>query len=129
MPVRAAAAVQARSRSFDEHSEVELTDSNRRTIEIDLLFIADGRIIIGEAKTNDRLEKTERKEIRRIQSMREIAQRITADHIIFASSVEFRDATKKLINDELANSEIRWEFLEHLAPASLAPIDATTLNQ
>jgi hypothetical protein len=55
VPVAALVKIRNGSKSFLDLPEVEITDGAGSTIEVDLLAIVDGRIILGEAKTSDRL--------------------------------------------------------------------------
>ncbi|MTA15512.1 MAG: hypothetical protein F2534_23240 [Actinobacteria bacterium] len=115
VPVLASSAIKTRSRSFDDVSEVEVLNDGGDKQELDLLILADGRIIIGEAKVADRLGGTSREENRAIERLLSIAKRITADHVIFASAIEFRSATRSRIAATMNNAAVTWELLENLA--------------
>src|SRR5207302_5166441 len=100
VPVRALALLQAGTKSFAEMPEVELTNSSDEQIEIDLLAIADGGILIGEAKTGDRLRKTKAAELDWHQ-FGSVAREATVDQVVFATgSAMWRPETSLRIRRE-----------------------------
>jgi len=86
VPVRALTALQREAKSFAETPEVELVDAGGDQLEIDLLAIADGRIVIGEAKTGNALQPKARAEIAWLERFARIAGAITADEVVFATA-------------------------------------------
>lgn len=120
VPARAAALIAGRSRSFGERSETEVVTPNGK-IEVDLLIIADGKIIIGEAKVGDRLGKSAAEEKKLLRRMKAVAEAITADQVVLASSTSFREATKSQVASFFADAPFSVEIVEHLTPATGDP--------
>lgn len=86
VPILALAALAKSARSFLSMPEAIVHRHGADDVEIDLWAIVDGRIVIGEAKRSDRLEKTEKAERRRAIDLREIAYFLTADEIVMATT-------------------------------------------
>lgn len=86
VPVRALKQLSDESKSsFAEAPEIEIADTTERT-EIDLLVIADGRILLGEAKRSNELGKSARDEVRWLERFRRAAVAATADDVVFATA-------------------------------------------
>ena len=82
----------------------------RGDIEIDLWAIADGQILIGEAKIQDRLENTAHLETSRCNAFNRLALDLTADQFVMATArnawrTETRDVAERIIG---ARTPIRW---------------------
>lgn len=85
-------------------------------MEVDLWAIADGQIIIGEAKKNDRLESTAARERARCTALRALAQAMTADKFVMAtSSPQWCDRTRQNVTALIhPTTPVHW--LEGLGP-------------
>jgi len=106
VPVRALASLQRDARSFAETPEVELVDVSGAKIEIDLLAIADGRIIVGEAKTGDKLQDTAKAESAWLGRIERLASAVVADEVIFATAAPaWRPPTLARINLAFRDAE------------------------
>jgi hypothetical protein len=104
VPTRALARLQKESKSFAETPEVELVDGNGVRFEIDLLAIADGRIVIGEAKTGNAIQPTAQAERAWLAHVARLAMAIAADEVVFATaSPTWRPATAARILQAFKN--------------------------
>ena len=85
----------------------------REDLEVDLWTIADGRIIIGEAKKkSDRLEATAARE--RARCTTRIGPSMTADHFVMAtSSPQWCDRTRQNVT-KIINPTVPVRWLERL---------------
>lgn len=114
VPVRAANLIRSRSRSFAERSETEVTDAHGHKIELDLLIVADGAVIIGEAKVGTRLDKTSALEAERSKRLRQVAEACSADVAVFGSASRWAETTRATISEAFVGSRVEVEFLEDL---------------
>ncbi len=72
--------------SFATDFEVLKNHAARNPPEIDFAVVADGRLILGEAKKNDRLADKRREEERKLGRLREVSRDLTADDVCLATS-------------------------------------------
>jgi hypothetical protein len=86
VPVLALAALAQGTQSFLYMNEAVVRVPERNDLEVDLWAIADGQILIGEAKKSDRLETTARNEKARCTALYALARAVTADHVVMATS-------------------------------------------
>lgn len=104
VPVRVLAKLLAEARSFAETPEMEVTDPEGRKIELDLLAIADGRIVLGEAKTGDRLKATAASERDWLNRFARVARDICADEVVFGTAADaWQSATAGRIESAFRN--------------------------
>lgn len=73
-------------RSFIYMPETLVRIPDREQIELDIWAIADGQIIVDEAKTTDRLEKTRKAEIARCEALSRLCDDLTADRFVMATA-------------------------------------------
>jgi hypothetical protein len=96
------------TRSFLFAPEMDIYRGEALIAEIDLLAFVEGRILIGEAKTGDRLEDNEQKERAVIQRLKRIADTMTAHEVVFATtSPAWNSTTWRLIREEFRPSQRR----------------------
>src|ERR1700694_3800086 len=67
--------------------EMDVFRGDDLVAEIDLLVIADGRVIVGEAKTTDGLEATTKKEREKLGRLATVAEAVTADEVVLATTM------------------------------------------
>lgn len=98
------------AQTFTEHAtprqpadvsyEVELVQDDKKVAELDFCATWNGQLTLGEAKVNDRLDKTEAEERRALAKLREAASILRADRIILATACEqWRPATAQLARE------------------------------
>jgi hypothetical protein len=110
VPVLALASLARDTRSFLYMNEVVVRAPGRNDLEVDLWAIADGQILIGEAKKSDKLVKTAKDERARCNALRALATAITADQFVMATSSgqwsqRTRDSATTMIGPAVP---IRW---------------------
>jgi hypothetical protein len=80
--------------------------------EIDLLCIADGMVVLGEAKVADKLDSTANKERKEAGKHRRLAESIRADRFVYATLADsWRAATIDIVREEFAGSRVQLEFM------------------
>jgi hypothetical protein len=83
--------------------EVEVHRPGRKHIEIEIWAIVDGRIVVGEAKKDDKLERNEDTQRKRCDALKGILSALTADVFPMASaSPEWSERTRKVVEDRLS---------------------------
>jgi len=101
----------ASRRSFQFVHELEYRptdDSTGKPIEIDINCVIDGDLTIGEAKSEDNLGRSAKEEIELIGKYEELARRLCARRIVFATTQEkWRDGTLKRIYDAIDSDRFR----------------------
>lgn len=113
VPVAALTRLKDESRSFGETPELELTDPSGRKFEVDILAIADGRLIVGEAKANDALGKTKREEVQWLRQFRAFAEALTAEEVVFATGANsWREITAQRIDSAFHDSGVMVRTLD-----------------
>lgn len=90
VPIIALNSLMQSSKAFDYCPELELRDLKigEQSLEIDICCIQDGKLIIGEAKTADCLASTAKEENRAITKYYELAEKIGASQVVFATAKE-----------------------------------------
>lgn len=97
---------------FTHELEVLESGPQRRRSEIDICCIPDGVLTIGEAKKDNRLGATEREEVQAIAKYRDLAQKIGATQVIFATTAAaWSDATVENAKKTFENTPIRLTLL------------------
>jgi hypothetical protein len=101
VPVPALDRLRARNRDgFSFTTDFELIkDGAGHPPEIDSAVIADGRLILGEAKKNDRLAGNRTEERRKGSRLREAAQTLTADDVCLATAATAWDCGTAGLSD------------------------------
>lgn len=103
---------QAQSTAFDFAPQLDVHRGDTKLCELDIWAIVDGRLVIGEAKSNDRLEKTEAQERQLLNRLVQVARAITADELVVATSANsWRETTRALIKDKLSDPYINTRVL------------------
>jgi hypothetical protein len=109
VPVLALDRLRARNRDgFSFTADFELIkDGTGHPPEIDFAVIACGRLILGEAKKNDRLAGNRAEERRKVSRLREAAQALTADDVCLATAaVAWDPGTAELADREIGRLSI-----------------------
>jgi hypothetical protein len=99
-----------KTESFLYSLDVELLDPNSgaQLFELDICCIPDGELTIGEAKRNNRLGKTAREEREEVNKYFDLAQKIGASQVVFATYDEqWREETLRIIDDRFSGSLIK----------------------
>ena len=112
VPSRALARLAKNSRSFDEMPNVEVHKDNKGKIELDLWALVDGRIVIGEAKSGDRIKTNAAKEQEWLQRLANVAEAITADEVAFATATSWRQQTRTYITVAFQNHRAEVRLME-----------------
>lgn len=115
IPQLALQKLREQSSKFSVAPEASFTQGNKTT-ELDILALVDGRIVVGEAKKTAKLDRTAANEVAMIKRVRNIAEALTAHQIVFASAVEWAEATKKRIEEGMVASNCELLVLENLSP-------------
>jgi hypothetical protein len=98
VPVLALAKLAKPAKSFLYMPEALVRTPDRDDLEVDLWAIADGQIVIGEAKRSDQLEPTASRERIRCAALRALANAMTADQFVMAtSSAQWRQRTRESV--------------------------------
>jgi len=114
VPSRALAELAAESRSFHEMPNVEVHQDGKNKIEIDLWALVDGKIVIGEAKSGDRIKKTAREEQTWLDRLANLTEAITADEVVFATTTTWREATRTRIENTFQNHPTTPRLLQNI---------------
>jgi hypothetical protein len=122
VPLLALAKLKAQARSFLYTHEAVVRVPGQDDLEVDLWAIVDGRIMIGEAKKSDHLEKSARDERARCKALSALAEALTADSFVMAtSSPEWAPRTRSNVS-ELINVVVPVQWLDGLD--EFAPSDS-----
>ena len=114
VPSRALARLAENSRSFDEMPNVEIKNDNGDKIELDLWALVDGRIVIGEAKSGERIKEGAAKEREWLARLANMAEAITADEVVFATAATWRDQTRTRIEAAFQNHRAKARSMENV---------------
>lgn len=96
--------------SFLFSPDIEVLDPMNREqlFELDICCIPDGELTIGEAKKNNRLGKTAWEERAEVNKYFDLAQKIGATQVVFATNSErWRDETERIITERFVESFIK----------------------
>lgn len=99
-----------KTESFLYSLDVELLDPNsgEQLFELDICCIPDGELTIGAAKRNNRLDRTAREEREVINKYFDLAQKIGATQVVFATySEQWREETARMITERFSGSLIK----------------------
>jgi hypothetical protein len=119
VPILALASLARDTHSFLYMNEMAIQAPGRNDLEVDLWAIADGQILIGEAKKSDKLERTAKDEMARCAALRDLAIAVTADQFVMAtSSPQWSQRTRDNITRMISPvARIRWiESLDEHQP-------------
>jgi hypothetical protein len=114
-PVLALDKLRGEFRGFLFGPEMDVFDDAGRVAEVDLWIIADAAIIIGEAKTTNRLAEAEQEEIRTIRRLARVAKAITAHELVLATThARWGERTARLVDEALAGVSFQLRLLPGL---------------
>ena len=123
VPILALDRLRARYRdgfSFTTDFEI-IKNSTGHPPEIDFAVIADARLILGEAKKNDRLANQRREERRKLGRLHDAARDLTADDVCLATAAAVWDqGTTELVSQALADLGVGLIYEE--APGTAQPV-------
>jgi hypothetical protein len=87
----------------------EMPSLGRPTAEVDFACLVDGRLSVGEAKTNDKLGKTSKEARSKAASTARVAAALAADQVVFATTQPRWSASSENAIDNLRKDRtIRW---------------------
>lgn len=111
-PILSLYALKKDAKAFDFAAELEVWAGGEKPLcEIDIWAIIDGRIVLGEAKTGKATGLTKRK----LRQFRAVAQAVTADEFVFATTTnDWPTETKQLIGECFDGSCIGIRYMEGL---------------
>jgi hypothetical protein len=118
VPILALEQLRSQSKSsftFSTDFEMVKLGNSTAELEIDFAVLCDGRIIVGEAKTSDRIDENRRMEKQKITRLVGAASRLSADAIYFATlASEWNGVTRSTIREIAASNGLTSVFLEGL---------------
>jgi hypothetical protein len=100
--------------AFDYEAELEVLDAQGRVIaETDIWVLIDGRTVIGEAKSTDRLDPNAAAEETVAKKLSTLARAVTADSAVMVTTAAagWRETTKRRLNDVFVGSGVSVEWL------------------
>jgi len=96
--------------AFDFSPQLDVVSEKGLLGDLDIAALADGRILVGEAKSNDRLGDDEKKEREVLNRLHSAGVALRADGIVLATaSRRWRKKTRDLINEKLDST--RYEVI------------------
>jgi hypothetical protein len=100
--------------------QMEIVRDGETISELDIWAIADGKVIVGEAKSAGRLGATAANEEEVARRVRSVADAASADVAIFATTAdgEWRAATVRTVQEVFSNSVADLDWMSGLAPTS-----------
>jgi hypothetical protein len=104
--------LQEHTRAFLWSPQTEMREGNRLVGELDVLVVADGRLIVGEAKRGDRLEDTAQAERQLVGRLIGLAVALTADTLVLASRTNWSQRTRNGVADAARSTDMDVRFLE-----------------
>jgi hypothetical protein len=109
VPIIALDCLRRRSKAFMYTDEREFRRAGEETpaIEVDLCYIADGFLTIGEAKIGNQLEDGANAERNAIKKYRELGEALGANQFVFATSVAWSERTVRAVEDIFQGSLIK----------------------
>jgi len=82
---------------------------------VDIWALVDGKIVIGEANTTGQLESRSCDEQGRLKKLRQLADELTADEVVFATTHQsWRPGTRANIEEAFSDSRTSPVFYEKL---------------
>ncbi|MCL5052790.1 MAG: hypothetical protein M1447_03105 [Gammaproteobacteria bacterium] len=105
----------ASSFTFATDFEMVKMGDGKPKLEIDFAIELDGQLILGEAKTTDRIDKDRKTERQKITRFADVAALLSIDAICFATLArEWNQSTKSFIESTAASKRLGSLFLEGL---------------
>ena len=111
VPVLALVEVAKSSASFLHMPEVVVAREGETDLEVDLWAVADGRIVLGEAKKGDVLAETQDEEAARCAALLRLARDLSADEFVMASGASrWRERTRRNVENTLGREmTVTWK--------------------
>jgi hypothetical protein len=105
------------ARSVLGMTDHEITFSDHKRFEIDLWGIVNGRIVLGEAKTGNELEKSARARRAKAQFLRRAADALTADVLVLATaSKAWAPSSTEAVEEAFKESRCEIQYLHEVDP-------------
>ena len=116
-PVLALQRIREKSTNFMFTTELDVFKEDTRLAEVDLLALCDGRIVIGEAKTTDKIAATATKERKKLGRLVEVARAVTAQVVVLATTeTAWRQETRSVAEELSRGERAELRFIEALLP-------------
>ena len=125
VPIRAMGALRENPSEAIQQATDSIVSKAGQSFELDLLALVDGRIVIGEAKKGNRLESTAKQERIWLNDLADIADAITADEVILATSTQWRPNTLTYVSDVFASRRITPRIIQLGVGGTIASDDAS----
>ena len=93
-------------------SEHEIQPATGSKFEADIWMIIDGDVLVGEAKSNGTLGSTARLAAKEAKKYRTLADILTEDRVVFASSTPWDQVSRTAIADTFTSHRVRPEMIE-----------------
>ena len=114
VPILALSELAGRAKSFLYMPECVVHRPGLSNMEIDIWAVIDGRIIVGEAKSTDHLESTAKLEKKRCAAFRDLANVLSADEFVMATSMSSWSQRSKRNVDEIISPFMPVKWLHNL---------------
>jgi len=116
IPLMALEQIGSGARSLLYSHEMDVWDQQGTKLgEFDIWAIRDGEVVIGEANSTGLLASREEDERRRLGRLRTVAERVTADVVIFSTTTDaWRDTTVERARETFEGGGIQLEFVVRL---------------
>lgn len=103
---------EASKRAFHYEPQMELISGDRVMSEIDIWAIQDGQIVLGEAKTGNRLGSNSDEERSVAMKLHRAARACTADRVLLATTARtgWRTASRAVVDEIFLGSQIAVEW-------------------
>jgi hypothetical protein len=113
--ILALASLKKGTRAFLFTPEMDVFRGNDLIAEIDIWAVADGRVLVGEAKTTDRLDPSPKKEKEKLNRLLTVAQAASADEVVLGTTQPvWRTATEIAAATTLSSESTSVRFLAGL---------------
>lgn len=122
VPVLALDTFAAGARSVLAMTDQDVTFHDGQVVEVDIWGIVDGRIVIGEARTNDDLGSSAGKRHKKVAGIRQVAEALTADVVVFATAAPaWSSAATTAIENGFAGAPCELRVLCSVDPHLASP--------
>jgi hypothetical protein len=113
--ILALASLKKGTRAFLFTPEMDVFRGDDGIAEIDIWAVADGRVLVGEAKTTDRLDPSAKRETEKLKKLLTVAQAAFADEVVLATTQSaWRTATEIAAAKTLSSELTTVRFLAGL---------------
>jgi len=93
-------------------SEHEIQPATGLKFEADIWMIIEGNVVVGETKSNGTLGTIARQAAKEATKYRTLADIVTADRVVFASSAPWNETSRTAVADTFATHRVRPEIIE-----------------